>query len=146
VAVTVSGPGVLLETETLTSGAVGSFRVPDLPMPGTYTITFDLPGFARQTSQFTLSRAAPLATVDVRIGANLARIAGRITDGGATAEFGLPGRRRRAHRRRRVPARDGHGDRAGERRRELRVHRRPAGHLLDHRDPLVGAGRGAASP
>jgi hypothetical protein len=89
VLITVSGPGVLIETETFTSGAVGTYRVPDLAIPGTYTITFDLDGFARQTAQFTLSRAAPAATVDVRIGANLAKVSGRITNGGTTAAEGV---------------------------------------------------------
>jgi len=89
VRITVSGPGVLIETETFTSGAVGTYRVPDLAIPGSYTITFDLEGFARQTSQFTLTRAAPTATVDVRIGANLATVSGRITNGGTTAAEGV---------------------------------------------------------
>jgi len=82
VTVTVSGSGVLIQTESLTSGAVGSYRIPDLPLPGSYTITFDLEGFERQTTQFALGRAAPTATVDVRIGANLAEISGRIRNGG----------------------------------------------------------------
>jgi hypothetical protein len=89
VTVTVSGSGVLVATESLTSGSVGSFRVPDLALPGTYTITFDLPGYARQTRQFTISRATPTATVDVRLGVNLARVTGRITDGGTTAAEGV---------------------------------------------------------
>jgi len=86
VTVTVSGSGVLIQTESLTSGAVGAYRIPDLPLPGSYTITFDLDGFERQTTQFAIGRAAPVATVDVRVGANLAEVSGTIRNGAV----GLP--------------------------------------------------------
>jgi len=91
VTVTVTGPGVLLQTETLTApaGSVGRFTVPDLPLPGTYTLTFDVEGFARQSIEFSVSRAAPAAAVTVRMGVDVGRVVGRITAGGTTAAEGL---------------------------------------------------------
>jgi len=85
VTVTVTGDGVLLATETLTApaGSVGQFRVPDLPLPGTYTLTFDAPGFARQSVQVSVSRASPTASVTVRVGVSVGRVQGTVLAGGA---------------------------------------------------------------
>jgi len=85
VTVTVTGDGVVLATETLTApaGAVGQFRVPDLPLPGTYTVTFDAPGFARQTIEVSVSRAAPTATATVRLGVTVGRVQGTVLAGGS---------------------------------------------------------------
>jgi hypothetical protein len=80
--VTVSGAGIVLQAETLTSGTVGGFRVAGLPVPGTYTVTFDLEGHARQTIQVSLSRAAPDVVRDVALGVSAARLEGRVSDGG----------------------------------------------------------------
>lgn len=91
VTVTVSGQGVLIETETLTApaGSVGRFTIPDLPLPGTYTLTFDAEGFARQSVQVSVSRASPEATTTVRMGVDLGRVEGRITSGGSEPSDGL---------------------------------------------------------
>ena len=85
VTVTVTGDGVLLATETLTApaGSVGQFRVPDLPLPGTYTLTFDAPGFARQSVQVSVSRSSPTASVTVRVGVSVGRVQGTVLAGGA---------------------------------------------------------------
>lgn len=91
VTVTVTGDGLLLQTETLTApaGSVGRFTVPDLPLPGTYTLTFDIPGYARQSVEVSVSRASPTASATVRMGVDLGRVVGRITSGGSTADSGL---------------------------------------------------------
>lgn len=83
VAVTITGDGILLETETLTApaGSVGRFTVPGLPLPGTYTLTFDVDGYARQSVQVSVSRAAPSTSVTVRMGVDLGRIVGTVVDG-----------------------------------------------------------------
>jgi len=82
--VTVTGDGVVLATETLTApaGSVGQFRIPDLPLPGTYTLTFDADGFARQSVQVSVSRSAPTANVTVRLGVSVGRIQGTVLAGG----------------------------------------------------------------
>ena len=84
VTVTVSGDGVRLTTETLTApeSAVGRFRVPDLALPGTYTLTFDAPGYARQSVQVSVSRGQPTASVTVRMAASLGRVQGTVVAGG----------------------------------------------------------------
>ncbi len=84
VTVTVTGDGIVLQTETLTApaGSVGRFTVPDLPLPGTYTLTFDAPGYARQSVQVPVSRGAPTTSTTVRMGVSFGRIAGAVTSGG----------------------------------------------------------------
>ena len=91
VRVTVSGEGLRIESETLTSGDVGRYRISDLPLPGTYTVTFDLAGFGRQSIQVSTSRAAPTVINDVRLGVDVATVTGRITAGGTGAANGLNG-------------------------------------------------------
>jgi len=89
VRILVSGGGVLIETETLTApaSAVGTFTIPDLPLPGTYTLTFDAPGFARQTIQASVSRATPTVSVTTNLGIDVGRVEGRIS--GPSAPGGL---------------------------------------------------------
>jgi len=80
--VTVSGGGVVLQSETLTSGTVGGYRIAGLPVPGSYAVTFDLEGFGRQTIQVDLSRSDPDASRDVALGVGLGRVEGKVTDSG----------------------------------------------------------------
>lgn len=47
--VTVLGDGVDSRTTTLTAGNPGAFAVTDLPVPGTYTISIEAPGFQTET-------------------------------------------------------------------------------------------------
>lgn len=79
--VTVSGGGVVLQTETLTSGTIGGYRIAGLPVPGTYAVTFDLEGFGRQTVEVSLTRSVPSVVRDVAIGIDLARLVGTVSDG-----------------------------------------------------------------
>jgi len=80
VTVTVAGNGLEVATSTFTSGEVGGFRLGELPMPGTYTVTFEFDGYARETLQVTVARDAPVATADVQLRPNLGRISGVVVD------------------------------------------------------------------
>ena len=78
--VTVAGSGVEIVTSTFTSGEVGGYRVGELPMPGTYTVTVEFEGYGRETLQVTVNRDAPVATGNVSLTPNLGRVSGRVTD------------------------------------------------------------------
>ena len=80
VRVLVSGGGTVLETDTFTSGDIGSFRVSGLPLPGIYTVTFELDGFGRETSQIRIDRDTPNVTVQGRLVPERGRIEGRVVD------------------------------------------------------------------
>ncbi|MEY2974122.1 MAG: hypothetical protein RIR49_542 [Actinomycetota bacterium] len=80
VTVTVAGSGLEVATSTFTSGEVGGFRLGELPMPGTYTVTFEFDGYRRETLQVTVTRDAPVATADVQLRPNLGRISGVVVD------------------------------------------------------------------
>lgn len=81
VTVTVSGGGTVLTTESFTSGVdQGRFRVAGLPVPGDYTVTFDLEGFGRETNRVQLTRDQPsVETVGV-LTSSFGRIVGRVLD------------------------------------------------------------------
>ena len=157
--VTVGGAPTTMTTTTLTTGAVGYFSFNALPAPGSYTLTFSLPGHAAATVPVELSadgRAAPgagragdRARPDHRGGHRSGRQpAARRRRGGhrRPAELEVPGhRRRRRAARGRLPA-----DRPGAR--HLHRHRRharlqPADRAADgdrrpHRQPEPAARTG----
>ena len=83
--VTVGGAPTTMSSTTLTTGAVGYFSFNALPTPGSYTLTFSLPGHAGATVPIELSAdgAAP------RVRAVLATALGRIT-GVVTGPNGSP--------------------------------------------------------
>ncbi|MGY6502402.1 MAG: carboxypeptidase regulatory-like domain-containing protein [Acidimicrobiales bacterium] len=54
ITVTVSDGSQTFRSETLSVGDVGSYRVDDLPLPGTYTVTFARDGLATQTRSIDL--------------------------------------------------------------------------------------------
>ena len=80
VTVTVSGGGTVVTTDTLTSGTVGSFRLAGLPLPGIYTVSFDLEGFARETVQVTLDPTAPESTANAVMTSSVGRLTGQVID------------------------------------------------------------------
>lgn len=88
VRVLVSGGGVVQETDTFTSGDVGSFRVSGLPLPGIYTVTFELDGFGRETSQVRIDRDSPSATVTGRLVPERGRIEGQVVDANGSPVVG----------------------------------------------------------
>lgn len=54
VTVTVSDGSQTFRSQTLSVGVVGTYRVDDLPLPGTYTVTFSRDGLATQTRSIDL--------------------------------------------------------------------------------------------
>jgi len=48
-------------TTTLTRTPVGSYTLPDLPVPGTYTVTFSAPGFLSQTQRISFAAGQSVA-------------------------------------------------------------------------------------
>jgi hypothetical protein len=80
VAVTISGGGTVLTTATFTSGDVGAFRIGDLPLPGTYTVTFELDGYLRETLLVQLDRNQSEAIADVELRASVGRLIGIVLD------------------------------------------------------------------
>lgn len=85
VTITVSGGGTVVQTDTFTSGDIGAFRVSGLPVPGTYTVTFDLEGFGRETVQVGLSRDDPDGVATAVLTPSRGQIVGRVLDA-ATGE------------------------------------------------------------
>jgi hypothetical protein len=78
--VTISGGGTVLATATFTSGDVGAFRISDLPLPGTYTVTFEIDGYLRETMLVQLSRNQSEAVADVELRASVGRLVGTAVD------------------------------------------------------------------
>lgn len=78
--VIVSGGGTILSTSTFTSGDVGAFRIADLPLPGSYTVTFEFEGFLRETLLVQLDRTRAEAVVEVELRASVGRLIGVVVD------------------------------------------------------------------
>jgi hypothetical protein len=69
-------------TATPTSGAVGVFELVDLPTPGTYTLTFELDGFSRETIAVALGPGESLAGLNVDLAGGTGTITGQVRSGG----------------------------------------------------------------
>lgn len=80
VTVTVRGGGTTLTAETLTSGQVGRFRLPDVPLPGTYTVTLEAEGRQPRTVRAELTATAPEADVSAALPSAEGRVVGRVVD------------------------------------------------------------------
>lgn len=83
VSVTISGGDTVQETETLTSGQVGSFSQSGLPLPGVYTLTFDAEGYGRESVRVELTGDSPEGSASVVMTATSARITGVVVDEGS---------------------------------------------------------------
>lgn len=81
--VTVIGGEFVQETDTFTSGDVGSFRISGLPLPGIYTVTVTAEGMTRVTTEVRLDADQPTAIADATLGATVGRINGRVLDAGS---------------------------------------------------------------
>lgn len=77
--VTVGGAPTTMSSTTLTTGAVGYFSFNALPTPGSYTLTFSLPGHAGATVPIQLSSEGPPPRVQAVLATALGRIAGVVT-------------------------------------------------------------------
>jgi hypothetical protein len=77
--VTVGGAPTVMTSTTLTTGAVGYFSFNALPAPGSYTLTFSLPGHAGATVPIQLSAEGAPPRVRAVLATALGRISGVIT-------------------------------------------------------------------
>ncbi len=77
--VTVGGAPTTMTTTTLTTGAVGYFSFNALPAPGSYTLTFSLPGHAPATVPVELSADGAPPRVRAVLATALGRITGVVT-------------------------------------------------------------------
>jgi len=77
--VTVGGAPTAMTTTTLTTGAVGYFSFNALPAPGSYTLTFSLPGHAPATVPVELAADGPPPRVRAVLATALGRITGVVT-------------------------------------------------------------------
>lgn len=89
---TVNGKDVTVGSPT--SGAVGSFLIPNLPTPQTYVITFTAPGYGSQTSVVQLGPGQSRNDLQVSLIPGVGSVTGVLTDpagnrlGGATVTVG----------------------------------------------------------
>ncbi|MFP4148431.1 MAG: carboxypeptidase regulatory-like domain-containing protein [Nitriliruptoraceae bacterium] len=86
--VTVAGGGTTAETDTLTSGAIGTFRLPGLPLPGVYTVTASLEGYGRQTTEVSITPDTPQVEADLVLTPTTGRLTGLVVDGGGAPVAG----------------------------------------------------------
>lgn len=77
--VTVGGAPTTMSSTTLTTGAVGYFSFNALPTPGSYTLTFSLPGYAGATVPIQLSSDGAPPRVRAVLATALGRISGVVT-------------------------------------------------------------------
>jgi hypothetical protein len=81
--VVVAGNEFEAATATLTTGGdiggVGSYRVSDIPVPGSYTVTFSAPGFLPETVRVGFLAAGEQPGVDVVLRPALATVSGTVT-------------------------------------------------------------------
>jgi hypothetical protein len=82
VLVTVSNSETTVTTETLSVGAVGSYIVTNLPVPGTYTVTFSGDGLASQVRSVDLDPVEAINVTDVNatLTAATAVVSGTVSD------------------------------------------------------------------
>lgn len=85
VVVQIAGGDVAVETTTFTSGEIGGYRVGDLPMPGSYTVTFMLDGYGSETLRVDVDPSAPTVVADATLTENLGRVSGVVVDASGTA-------------------------------------------------------------
>ena len=86
--VTVGGAPTVMTSTTLTTGAVGYFSFNALPAPGSYTLTFSLPGHAGTTLPIQLSTEGAPPRVRAVLATALGRITGVVAGPGGSP---LPG-------------------------------------------------------
>jgi hypothetical protein len=70
-------------TAALTTGTPGVFTAADIPTPGTYTVTFSLPGYLDETRQVTFAGPGSQSGVDVTMRPADATVSGTVTSGSA---------------------------------------------------------------
>ena len=89
VSVTVGGLAKPASTESLTAGDVGAYTISGLPTPGSYAVTFALPGYVSQTLGVTLSSNGLATGLNVTLISALGQIQGTVRSSSTGAA--LPG-------------------------------------------------------
>jgi hypothetical protein len=74
-----SGGSTTPGTTTLTAGSIGSFAINGLMVPGSYTLTFALPGYSSASVPVSLMQNAGAPNVTVRLASQLGRVVGTVT-------------------------------------------------------------------
>ncbi len=87
---TVGGVHVTRSATTVTTGPVGAYTLPDLPNPGSYTVTVTADGYASQTRTVDLAAGASSAVVDLSLSQAAGVVVGTVT-GTDAAGRGLGG-------------------------------------------------------
>jgi len=78
VTVTVTSGQLSLQTVSLSMGAVGSYLVSGVPVPGTYTVTFSRPDLTSQTKAVTINAGTTTQTVSVALVSATAQLSGTV--------------------------------------------------------------------
>ena len=83
--VTISDAAMSRTTTTTTVGAVGTYSLPDLPVPGIYALTIAGPGYVSQTQQVSLTSdpSTDNATVNATVTPSTAEVTGLASAAGA---------------------------------------------------------------
>lgn len=84
--ITVSGGGITRTTAAASTGLAGAYILDELPIPGTYTVTFNAPGYVAETRAVDLASVAGTSPA-VSIDANLVLSFGTV--GGTVTAYGL---------------------------------------------------------
>ena len=127
VTVTVAGPDFTRTTTSLTTDPIGSWQVTDVPLPGTYTVTFSAAGYGTQALGVDLSSAAPESPpLSATLAPATSNVTGRVVEAtngvgivGATVTLTGQG----------IDAHVAHGQPAGRR---VRLRQPAPGRLHDH--------------
>ncbi len=88
ITVTATNGKVTRTATTVTTGPVGQYTLPDLPVPSTYTVTFSADGYAVRTAQVDLTGDAPSHTLDALMSLSTATVTGTVTDSSGTGLVG----------------------------------------------------------
>jgi len=89
--VTATGADVVRTASTLTTGRPGAYSLVDLPVPATYTLMVEAPGYATQTLRLDLGAESSAVPADVLLGSSSGVSQGTVRDtaGRALAGAGL---------------------------------------------------------
>jgi hypothetical protein len=86
--VTATNGTITRSTTTVTGSLAGAFRLPDLPAPGTYTVTVQAEGFQTQTLVVTLAKGQSESRIDPQLMTTSATVGGNVVDSSNTAVAG----------------------------------------------------------
>ncbi|MGZ0220471.1 MAG: carboxypeptidase regulatory-like domain-containing protein, partial [Acidimicrobiales bacterium] len=83
--VTVSGGGITRTTAAASTGLAGAYILDELPIPGTYTVTFSAPGYVSETRAVDLASVAgtsPAVSIDTNLVLSAGAVGGTVTAAG----------------------------------------------------------------